>query len=431
MAERYPRPAEADNLGWNTAPTNPSTDPGSSLRAAGWAADAVPASDEFNYIQTMLGDAALWLEGTNPREWDELDEAIAASSVRDLLRVIPPTTMRARLDQAYSVLSTAATGGNPFKLCTDGEYLFYIAGSVDQSLVAGKVSDGSEVWETGAGFTAATACCCDGTAVYITADSGAAGLREHNRATGAAVAQSAGPEYACSKLRTNGAFAIGIDFSAGGAGSIVFWTVPTPSRTGTQTPTTQLNGLAIDADQAYCGGVRGTYDVWAWQLSDRTNNWQVTLDTNAPTVNDICADGNFVYACTDDFVTALPGTPNRCLFCLNRVDGTVVWSLDLGANLDLCTVDDEYLYVVDDSNNLSMLRLNGTAEPELVRGNKSNVADTIVADGVSVICRDGGTATNIRRLWIGGPTKTFMRAAGTDPNRRPFHTLAVPLVRGV
>lgn len=427
MPERITRPGTADNILWNTTPFNPSNDPGPALRAAGWALNDVPGSDEFNYLQTMWGDHAQWIEFFAAREWSEIGEGVAAAGYKDLFKVTPPatgTSMSPRLSQIFSIVSTAATGGNPFSLCGDGEQLYYIAGGVGQSVIAANPANLGEIWEVTATVTSPQALEADGLYVYASGGiAGEPGLRRINRATGAA-AGNGGVEWFHQLLRSNGVYCIGIDVNSS-AGKVVFYTVATPTETGTQTPTTQLYGAAIDYDQCYVGGVRNTQDIWAYTLSSRALAWSTTLPTTtAPQIEALCADGDFVYAVSDRVALTAGGNANT--YCLDRVTGAVLWTLDVAAaDLVLCEVDDRYLYVVDSTNDLYAIRLRA-AVPGVV-GLQTNVVDSLYVDGVSIYCRDGATATNVRRLAVGGPTKVYMVASGDDPSRRPFYNLSVPL----
>jgi outer membrane protein assembly factor BamB len=440
MAERITQPTDADKLNWNSdGVTYPPTPPNAAKRLTGFKPKDVPAAgpgetitaDEQNWLHGLSGQMMEYFLDYLVREWNQIAQGIAATSYTDLFRVFPPvgSVMYIRLAQVFSFTGTAATGGNVTSVCGDGEQVYYISGSTSQSLIAANPNGGTEIWEASP-IAGHTAICTDGLNVYAMSPFSPAELGLHvvNRTTGALI-NSGGVEYACQQLRANGVYCVGIAPNSG-AGKVVFYTVATPTETGTVTPTTQLNGVAIDHDQCYVGGVRSTYDVWAYTLSTRANAWQVTLDTNAPTVNAICADGDFVYVCTDDFVTALPGTPNRCLFCLDRLNGTILWSMDLGADLDACAVDDDYLYVTTAGGVAYAIRLrSGMAVGSVgVVATQTNVAAAggLYVDGMSLYCQDGAAATKLRRLATAQKTKDFMRVNGQDPARRPFYNLAIP-----
>ena len=427
MTERNARPATNDNIGWNTTPTNPSTDPGGALRAAGWATDAIPGSDEFNYIQTMLGDNALWIESFIPREWEDIREALAKATVRDLFRVVPPlAAMRGRLDEAYSTAGTAATGGFPSFMCTDGEQIYYIAGAGNVSLIAARPTDGVEIWESGA-VTQFLAITADGLFVYASGAAADVGLRKIDRTDGTAAGNVNGTGHSYRLVRANGVYVVMIAPSVN-LGKMDVFTAAAPTFTANAAPTGNLNALGIDVDRCYIGGTRNAgKDVWAYDLADvgvLVAVWSTALDANDPSpVNSIVADGDYVYVACDSFAIAAGG--NRGLFCLDRVTGLVVWSMDLGADVDFLATDGVYLYAADSAEDLHMIKL--AVGPGEVHSPVADVASHIARDGVSVFCSDGATPANFRRLWTGGPTRTFMRAAPADPTRRPWPNLAIPI----
>ncbi len=432
MTERIPRPATNDNIGWNTTPTNPSTDPGGALRAAGWAPNAIPASDEFNYIQTMLGDNALWIEEFAPREWTELSEGIAAAVSRQLFRVVPLSgTMSGRLDQIFSTVGTAATGGNVAHICTDGLRVFYISGNLAEYIIGASPVDLTEEWENHpAGGSTIAALTCDGRFVYYTSDAAIAGLWTVNPDGSSPL--NGGATHSHSAIRANGGHCAGINGNTG-VGDIDIWVSNPISLVATKATGSGgagLSGIAVDDVNVYAGGIRnGGVDIWAYTLASGGAVWAVALDGNDPSpVNAICADGDYIYACTNGFAIAAGG--NRNLFCLDRVSGAVLWSKNISTDLIDCAVDADYLYVVDAGNVLYMVRLRA-AEPGVVvqRTNVSSAVESLTSDGISVFCRDAGATTNVRRLAIGGPTKAFMRVSGQDTRRRPSPMLAVPSER--
>ncbi len=115
---------------------------------------------------------------------------------------------------------------------------------------------------------------------------------------------------------------------------------------------------------------------------------------------------------------------------LERNKGQPLYTLDInpGTNPDIIrlAIDDQYLYCEEDSGLLTVLKLHSAVPYEVVRISDMHEP---CCDGVSVIGRDFTTAANFQRNWMYGATKIFMRAASDDPNRRPFHTLAVPASR--
>lgn len=433
MTERNEIPSEAALCNWaSDGSTYSSADPGAPKRLTGFQpkdeptpgpGEVIPAEDH-NFLWRVGMEMISWLRDGATRQWQALSEAITekGGSPFSVIRVVPPLgsppIMYARLVQLYNVVGTATSGGAVLQLITDGEQLYY---QNNAEIVAADPLTGAEVWEVSPG-TSIDSIASDGANVYYTGDVAQPGLRKISRVTGAPVA-SGGAEYACSRLVSNGVFAVGINGNVGGANSMVFWTVATPTETGTVTPGGAITALAIDADQAYVGGTRNAgNDVFARTLATRASAWAVPLDTNDPSpVNAIAADGDFVYVGCDSFAIAAGG--NRSLFCLERVSGAVLWSMDL-VNIDVLAVDDRYLYAVNSAGLLYMIRLRG-AVPSVV----ATLADvnSVACDGVSVVCGDFTTPVNFQRNMAGGASKEFMIAHGNDPNRRPFFNLAVPV----
>lgn len=424
MAERIPIPATAANVEWNTNPTNPSTDP-SLQRAAGWAVNEIPDAQEFNYLQTMWGDFLVWLRSFAPREWTDIWEALAdVTDVSQLFYVYPPAAgMHARGLGMWAVAGTGSGTGVVSQPCTDGEQIYHLDGAY---IVAVDPADGTQIWEVDPEGIPLTAITTDGSAVYVTTNNvGYPGLYEIGRTAGSTV-DTAGTEYACGQLVANGEYCVGTNPASGG-GKVVTW-----SGLGTalvqdgvyDTGSAALPNVAIDSTQCYVGGTRNTYDVWAVAMAAPTTYvWRITLPvTTAPTVYGIAADGDCVYVGTEQKTLSAGGTAN--IFCLDRTTGAVLWTMDLPGDQDFgVAVDDRYLYSVNDSGVMSIVRLRSSV-PSVVHS--LSVFAQPQCDGVSVI-GTGATSSQLRRVWVLGASKLMMRADGNDPNRRPFHNLAIPV----
>jgi hypothetical protein len=451
MAERVPRPTDAANCNWaSDGVTYPPSDPGAPKRATGFkpidipipgAGGIIPAND-FNYVLKLTMEMISWARDFITREWADLAEGIAETTVSQLFRVYPPTTgMRVRGSQLWLVAGTATGGGTIYHICTDGEQIYYIAGASSEYVVVAKQLDGSEIAEAAApGGDSFTALCCDGGFLYATTDAVAtAGIRRLSRVDGTADT-NVGSEYACSKLRANGYYAAGISPNSGN-GKVVVWS---DIQTGSiaedgvyASDSANLVALAVDHENAYVGGVRGapsTYDVWMIKLSDRTLIYGKTLPTTtAPAVSAIDTDGDLVFVATDRVTLSAGGSAN--LFILDRVLGSLVATADVpslaGAAADLINVvvDDQYIYCFEDTgHDCAVLK-----KPQIDTGNSNNAFVAYIddlwihaADGVSVIGVTYADQTKMARHWIAGPTKTFMKADSGDVTRRPFYTLAVP-----
>jgi hypothetical protein len=423
MSERNARPASADNADWANGTYSP-IDP-AAQRAAGWAPNEVPDAEAFNYMFELWGDFLQWLEAETPREWSELSEAVAASSPGDRFRVINYAGyFRNRISAKFIVTGTATGGGNVNGVCTDGLRVYYFGGTSDEYLVGASPTNGAELWEVQPLATEIIALACDGGRLYVTGAAGDPGLTTLDPSDGSAL-DNAGTTFGHIALAAQGYYCAGISGSSG-ADAVDIWVSDPISLVGTgSTGSAQLRGLAVDSGLAFVGGDRNTNDVWAYRLSTANLEWQVTLDTNAFTVRAICADGNRVYVACDRDPLAAGGNAN--LFCLNRIDGSLLWSFDLGTgDMRHIACDDRYLYPVDDSGKVYALDLRGYGSPACVAIAGGAFAN-ICADGVSIIGTDFGTPTDWGRYYSGQTNRTFMRVNGIDQFRRPFHALAVPI----
>ncbi|MHC4121751.1 MAG: outer membrane protein assembly factor BamB family protein [Planctomycetota bacterium] len=446
MTERIPAPADIDDTNWNNdGVTYPPTPPNAAKRLTGYKPKDVPTpgpgeiitADEQNWLHGLEMQLWTWAKQFIAREWSELSEGIASITTArfGLFRVCPadiaiaPYLTSLRQSGKINVADPSTGAGNPVKVRTDGEYLYYHINALADYIVAVSPVDGALVWERAitTGHTA-TALATDGAAVYwISSNVGSPGLRLLDRTDGTNQANG-GTEYNCDKLVVNGEYAVGANGTVNGAGTITFWgtLTGTPVQTGFVGVGGTKLGLAIDETQVYTCGTRSTNDVWAYNLNSRALAWQVTLDANDPSPCNACvADGDYVYVGTDRFATA--AGPTRNLFCLSRFDGSLVWSMEVdpasAIDIDRLTVDDRYLWAEDSSGTLYQIRLRGGA-PSVVASLQTT--NGIVSDGIAIYGPNAGTPGNFQGIWIGGPTKTYMRADGNDPARRPFYMRAVP-----
>jgi hypothetical protein len=375
-----------------------------------------------------------WVRDFVAREWSDVAEGIAETTASQLFRVYPPAAgMYERAVELFNVATTASTGGNATYIRTDGEQIYYVGGSPPQLIIAADPADGSELWESSPAVASAHRnICTDGGFVYSVTTGGApAGLLRYSRSTGA-YDTNGGTDYNNTVLVTNGEYCIGVDGSVAGAGKITFWSgiqgTITQAASYYDTTSAGLIAAAIGDTQCYVGGTRATYDVWCVRLSDRATRWRTTLATTiAPTVRGIATDGDHVFVATDLVALTAGGSAN--LFVLNKQNGTVQWNASLAGGGDLrngIAVDDRYLYVCDNAGTTGCYIYRVRAPTLVLVGQITGLNDPVL-DGVSVTGQNDSDLTKFRRHWMLGATKTFMRAASSDPNRRPFFTLAVPV----
>jgi hypothetical protein len=443
MTERVTQPSEASKTNWadgGSAYSN--ADPGSGKRAVGFQpkdeptpgpGEIIPA-ETHNFLWRLGMEMISWLRDYQIREWSDLAEGIAATSAGEMFRVAPSgTAMTARGAQIFNVSGTGTGSTNVSEICTDGEQIYYTNGGY---MIAADPADGSEIWENNdTAVVTFPALCTDGFYVYAMGDTNDRGIHQCERATGDVV-DSAGTDYDCNKIVTNGYYIVGIDANSF-TGYVTFWSniqsasIAQDGRYDTSSP--GLQDVCIDQDQCYVtGNPVSSNSVWAMNLSTRALAWAAVLPTtSAPTLlTSICCDGNRVYVAGSRTALTAGGSAN--LFCLDRITGNTLWTMDLvdsglnnrSASFGAAT-DGRYLFVyLATAEELAVVDLHGG--PAQV----GFIADARypICDGVSVIGNsDVGTQLK-RSRWIDA-VRTFRRTAGTDTNRRVFYTLAVPADR--
>lgn len=296
--------------------------------------------------------------------------------------------------------------------------------------------DGAEIWEENDLSVGLSAICTDGKYIYAqTVDSGVVGLYVMRRDDGTQE-DNAGSEYSCKRLAANGSYCVGIAPS-GALGEVVVYSdvQGTIAEDGTyNTGSALLRAVAIDHDQCYVGGGHNTEDVWCVALDDTsTAVWSTALPTSAvPEVYGIAADGDRVYVATDR--QALTAGGNANLHCLDRINGAVLWSIDVSdanaATLDLtsCCVDHRYIYVTCDDDDLHVITKSDNPTQVLIDASHGDVC----CDGVSVIGNSDTTVTTqFKRTWMADGQTTFQARAYSDVERRPIPgVLAVPIDKG-
>jgi hypothetical protein len=383
-------------------------------------------------------EMASWLRDLAARQWFDLGEGSDAAADVERHRVTPADAgPKERGSQEWSVSGTATGSTAVIQPCTDGGYVYYLGGTAQAYIVAANPATGAEVYEANDIGVGLSAICSDGGYVYVqTVDSGFKGIYRMLRTDGTQDGSTTTPTYySCDRLVANGAYCVGISPS-GNPGYAVFYSSiqQTIAEDGiVATGSAGLNAVAIDSDQCYVGGTRN-YDVWAFTLSTRAYAWGggvlgwTAPTSSAITVQGIAADGNRVYVASDRQALSAGGSAN--LFCVDRVSGQTLWSFDVAVpgaltalDLEGIAVDDQYLYVVDDQDDLHIIDITGPTPSQAAY--VANFGDPC-CDGVSVFGNTEVT-TQLQRLWSAGAYKTFMRSTITNnPHRRPFYTRSLP-----
>ncbi len=443
MSERSVQPTDAAKVGWRTSGSGqPISEPAGSKRADGWAYKEILPADEHNWQINLNGALHLWLQGFVNREWSELPEAIAATSPPQHFWVHQPSGGQHFLNTEIFNLKPASFSGTIRGIASDGQRIYGIDSS--NNLVAIDPTDGSELWNvttvnTSAQFARPIA--CDGLNVYLSGNVTSKGLVRYDPTDGSEDGR-AGTMYAASHIAANGEYAL----LAGGTGfpsRLYFYDTlgGTPNEIGYVNLGSgeTVRGLAIDREYAFVAYQNTSPDaseIKCYKLSDQTLVWTFDLtpivDESDARINDIWADGEFLYVATEYLTHTADASPVN-LFVLGRAIGDEVeyWNAQpsSGATNDLLKVtgDGHHLFVTYDGSpdGVLALALRGLAMNLLWTGGDLEVYDS---DGISVIGLET-TGNKVRRLRSADQAVLFQRANPDDPNRRPFHNLAIPVVR--
>ena len=388
----------------------------------------IPTGTDHNWLFGFWTDILQWLDGSHTREFSDIAEAIAATAAPQLIRVGEPGAgNRAIGEQVYSRVPAGFTQIND--AASDGERAYYLDAGGDIEAVT--VDDGVQVWQVTPGNVTDLALACAGNFIYLGGVLAVPGIVSLNRDTGAATApDGASTQYAFHDLATNGVWIVGGGPSSAQTFAFLYDAAFSP-------PIEVLPGInhgaaveavAIDAVNFYFGGTRSAgVDVRAHDLVTRAQVWAVAIKVGlAPVINSIATDGELVYVGTDR-VASGAGFAN--LFILQATDGTVIATADVqvGGTVDVVqvSVDQGTIYASIGTPDFGVvaLRLGGPVIYQVAYiGTLRTCFD---ADGVGIIAEGGGTS--VERYFVMDRPVTFQRALSTDPNRRPFHKLAIPL----
>lgn len=425
MSEVEPsRPGEADEITWGESGSPEQHTKPTGTMPDGWVNAQQHPYDEENWLNRAMIRVIKWMSAAYVREFSTLSEGIDEVAAPRCFRVHPPAAgERARLAQVFD---TEGTGGavSVTAVCTDGERIYYAQGDTVYATSPASLTDD---WSfTPVSGVNVVDLWTDGRWVYalVTYDASGDEIWSIDCETGGEVYYStalASPTGTA--IRANGEY---LTILQGNYCRVYNGLSGTPSYQGQADHTAAINALAMDAARAYIGGTQGTdsKDVRGITLSTQSAVWSVALPTTAtPTVNAIATDGEYVYVGTN--LVAVTGG-NAQLFCLSAWKGLHVWTMpDESTNINRVAVDDRYVYASEDSGTPSVYVVDKRTGEVVDWYNGLSARD---CDGLSVC---GANGNNVQRRWRGNASREFMRAAGADPNRRPFHKLAIPLDAGL
>jgi hypothetical protein len=423
------KPAVADNRWATTAPPNPITEPLGAKKDVGYATNEIPTAAEWNWLLWINGIVDNWMSAAHIREFEDISEAVAATSPADVFRVGQPAAGNRPLGtQVYSLVPTGFTGVND--AASDGERAYYIDATA--GVYAANVDTGAQVWAQTYVASTPNAIAADGRAVYIAGDAAVPGLKQINRDTGVNFGSTVGgtPQSAAD-IAANGSYAC-IVGGGGYLNDLFYYDVTlTPNQeTGTSAHGNPLNACALDESKVYWGGIQGGgVDVRANILSSRASAWTAVLDPgSAPIVRCIETDGSLVYVGTSRFALVAGGNAN--FFVLSAETGALVASYDVQAfgtdDVDRIAIDGKNIFCTLQTGTTPVYVVGFTLEPlPHVFGIYTNIIEAFEADGVGLV--SANSTTSVERHYMQTHPVTFERVLGTDVNRHPFHKLAIPI----
>ena len=387
------------------------------------AADINAVQDELRFQLAVYGDI---YEGMDA--YDQLvTDAGGAPTANPCFTVSPGL---ARGTAIFDIAGTASTGVavNSSTICTDGRRVYYVGGAGNIRIVSSSPADGAELWET-TPTAAVVSTCTDGEYVYYDTVAAAPGGLQKRSCVDGSAGTAGGTEYGAALLATNGTYAVMANSDAG-AGILTQFTaiqtIPVQHVTQPDTATT-LSCICVDSDTVYVGGIRaGAVDVWAYNLSDMTAKWTAGFAAGVSSVpRAICTDGDFVYVGTD----VADGINFAVLECAT---GSIAREIQVGVaeNADGVCCDDERIYLSNNTaNDVYVISKRAASFAAAGVGQVIEVLattrDVKCCDGVSIYSYQPATG-NLTRDLMGRPAKRFQIVDTDDPDRRPFHHVAIP-----
>jgi outer membrane protein assembly factor BamB len=405
-------------------------DPLGAKKQVGWDGTTfeIPAAEHHNWMFREWARGIRWMAAAHVREFEDLNEAIAATPEPQMVRIRQQVPNRALGAQAWAMTPAG------FTLITDaasdGERIYYLntAGAV----AAINPDNGVEIWNPGVVSSSGGAVAADGRDVYLCGDAVLPGLLRLNRDNGAIIDRTGTPQYA-TDIAANGQFAVMAD-GALLPNNLYYYNISVvPSvETGSTSHGNPVYACAVDHTNVYWGGVQGGgIDLRANDLATRSAVWTASFPSGAAApVLCIETDGSYVYVGTTRMSLTAGGFANFFVYDCSAGQLIEAADIQIGANADSITniaLDGKYIHCTLDGTTAGVLSLGGIPGGALyLEANLSAVAAVCYdADGIGLACSDG--TAQAERYYYQDLSREFQRALGIDPNRRPFHKLALPV----
>lgn len=417
------------NLNWATTATIgvDVVEPAFAKRNTGWIDKEKPPYETFNWFWRLVALLVAWISAAHVRAFEELETATDATAVTPLVegevfRIDYRAGIPQPLSEAWATIGAVATATN---IVSDGQFVYYSQG---QLLYRALRLDGTVATsrDLGAAINDVSA---NGNVVCATTQNQAPG--EFFCVDRLTLADSAGFPLAATGNGQHSAHngdricysddstSVQILFEATGL------TVASPNYGAT------VYDICVDYERLYVTGADAGagVQVRAYQLSNGALKWSNVLwvsPAGTAVMNAIEACGERIYVGGD---LTTKGGVSWNLSALDRETGSRVWQVNaggIGSSILRIAVDEQYVWAIDDNEVLfQYTRDFGTYVKSYTPGGGLFDVDTD-ADSVFLAGDVGLDANRLRRLYRGNPSKAYVIASGTDPNRRPFHKLAIP-----
>jgi len=425
---------------WNDGGTpEPQSEPNESKKDAGFPFQDIPPADEENWWRDFGSQLLNYLGTTHIREFDYLNEAIAATNPPDVFRVRAPAA--GINDRAGSVFNVQGyQGAVPITdSCTDGYQYYYLQGTW---LNAANTLTGGYIWQAWPRnpFAGNAICCdCDGQYIvvcypynptpYDTFLLDASGGVQASWNIGTST-----PNTDVVDVAINGKYLAALRQMAGTPIGAAIWVYDISSLPATlvgTTPTYTTGGAITNAgqiviDDYYAHAVWNDYYLKC-QLSAPVATISSIVSTSVFTAstpfNAVTTDGLGVWIGTNR--SALIAGGNADVLVVERPTNTILDTKDYTIDVQDICCDDHYIIfsrttpsvLLGICEKINTKYVHGTISGRRVFGHS--------CDGISFFGSDG--ANNITRNWMGNPTRLFMRCQGTDYSRKPFYNAAIPM----
>ncbi len=431
MAEFKLKPSgtdsDPDNLEWATGAVQgvDYIEPAPAKRSSGWVFQDVPPYQTLNWFYRLVAGMVTWLTAWRIRAYSDLESAatvIASGGVDDghIFILGRPSGFTAPLSAEWSVAGIAGT--DVTSVACDGEFVYYSQGAntyrTDRATGASNLAS----YAAGADVNWVFA---DGGCVQIVTD--ADGNQEvigvDRLAMTALGSFPSGNDDNTLHVSSNGLRFI---VAEGDFDSAQIYNC-TGGTFGTINHGAQVQRVAVDYEQYFIGGLDAGGGIRMRAFSGSLSPLWTSDLPDAVNFADMVSDGDQLFIATE-VMSVGPNDYNIASY--DRETGALNWiagapDATSPVNAECLCVDDRWLYVASGNSVYQVDKYTGAT----VRSYDHGAAVTSLSCDGDAIFIGGAAGTGgarLRRLNRGLGSSMWIKASGTDINRRPFARLAIP-----